>query len=315
PKNLEVFIYDCTVYTNNISPADSIFGHPAVPGAIAVGAINAAAPSQIANYSSQGPVTIRYPAAETRNKPDVCGIDGVRVTGAGGFSSTFYGTSAAAPHVAAIAALTWAQYPEKTAAEIRALLLSEVVDLGLPGFDYIYGTGRADALNCIQKGDSTPPAYQGAAISEDYKTVTLTFSENLIANTADLKGDVTFATDGTTFASLGRGDTVSLSDNKLVVTFKAALTGNKNRLMVAAGSLKDAAGNVLNSTVTTDALEAGINGDLNGDNVVDLTDLLWLAQHLGLKEGDPAWESACIADVNNDRVINILDLIMVAELQ
>lgn len=315
PKNLEVFIYDCTVYTNNISPADSIFGHPAVPGAIAVGAINAAAPSQIANYSSQGPVTIRYPAAETRNKPDVCGIDGVRVTGAGGFSSTFYGTSAAAPHVAAIAALTWAQYPEKTAAEIRALLLSEVVDLGLPGFDYIYGTGRADALNCIQKGDSTPPAYQGAAISEDYKTVTLTFSENLIANTADLKGAVTFAADGTTFASLGRGDTVSLSDNKLVVTFKAALTGNKNRLMVAAGSLKDAAGNVLNSTVTTDALEAGINGDLNGDNVVDLTDLLWLAQHLGLKEGDPAWESACITDVNNDRVINILDLIMVAELQ
>ena len=108
-------------------------------------------------------MTIRY--RQKRNKPDVCGIAGVRVTGAGGFYSTFYGTSAAAPHVAAIAALTWAQYPEKTAAEIRALLLSGAVDLGVPGFDYIYGTGRADALNCIQTEDSTPPAYQVAAIS------------------------------------------------------------------------------------------------------------------------------------------------------
>lgn len=316
PKNLEVFIYNCVAYINNISPGDSIYGHPAVPGAIAVGAINATAPSQIAGYSSLGPVTIRHPAIETRNKPDVCGIDGVRVTGAGGFSSTFYGTSAASPHVAAIAALTWAQYPEKTAAEIRGLILSEAVDLGVPGFDYTYGTGRTDALNCIQNGDTTPPVYQDAAISEDCKTVTLTFSENLTANTADLKGAVTFAADGTTFTSLGRGATVSLSGNNLVVTFEAALAGNKNKLMVAAGSLKDAAGNVLTSMVTTAAIEAeaGINGDLNGDNAVDLTDLLWLAQYLGLKQGDPAWESVCIADVNNDRVINILDLIQVQDI-
>ena len=50
-------------------------------------------------YSSLGPTI------DGRTKPDVSGIDGVSVTGAGGFPRTFFGTSAAAPHVAGIAAL------------------------------------------------------------------------------------------------------------------------------------------------------------------------------------------------------------------
>lgn len=308
-KTLELFMYFSEAYTTNICPGDSVFGHPAVPGAIAVGAINAARPSQIASYSSRGPVTIRYPLPEIRNKPDICGIDGVRVTGAGGFSKWFYGTSAAAPHVAAIAALTWAQYPEKTAGEIRGIILAQAVDLGAPGFDYIYGAGRADALNSIQGGDTAPPAYLGASLSGDHKTVTLIFSEILAANIDNLKNSVTFAADGTTFTPLGAGDSVTPSNNTLVVTFSAPLTGSRNKLRVAAGSIKDVAGNILTSTVTTETIRAGLKGDLNGDDVVDLTDLLLLAQYIGVRQGDAAWESACLADLNNDLVINILDLV------
>ena len=151
-ENLEVYIYPangCSVYSDNISPADSVFGHPAVNGVISVGAIDAGDPGNdnIESFSSRGPVTIRYPASESRPKPDICGVDGVSVTGAGGFPTPFYGTSAAAPHVAAVCAQLWAQFPSKTGARIRDFVMSTAVDLGTLGFDNIFGYGRADALN------------------------------------------------------------------------------------------------------------------------------------------------------------------------
>ena len=164
-KTLEVFIYrgaGCIIYIDNIDPADSIFGHPAVPGAIAAGAIDA---SDIGNddiepFSSQGPVTITYPSPVSRPKPDLCGVDGVLISGAGGFgywdgsNYRFYGTSAAAPHIAAIAAQRWGAYPDKTGDEIRTDLYDSAVDLDSAGRDNIYGYGRADALNM-----TWPPAF------------------------------------------------------------------------------------------------------------------------------------------------------------
>jgi hypothetical protein len=153
-KTLEVYIYpsgSADVFTNNITASNSIFGHPAVTGAIAVGAIRASDPGNddIEPFSSQGPATIAFPSPETRNKPDLCGIDGVAITGAGGFSNPFYGTSAAAPHVAAIAAQLWAQLPSNTGNEIRDMIKATAVDLGASGFDTIFGSGRADALNAF----------------------------------------------------------------------------------------------------------------------------------------------------------------------
>jgi len=152
-KTLEVYIYPrgAGVYSNNITPVDAIFGHAAVTGAIATGAIDASDPGNddIELFSSQGPSTISYPFSESRAKPDICGIDGVSVTGAGGFPSTFFGTSAAAPHVAAIAGQLWAQLPGKTGNQIRDMITGSAVDLGSTGFDNIYGYGRADALNAF----------------------------------------------------------------------------------------------------------------------------------------------------------------------
>jgi len=129
-----------------VTVADSIFGHPAVPGVIAVGAIDASDPGNddIEDFSSQGPVTII--GEDLRAKPDVIGIDGVSITGAGGFSNPFFGTSAAAPHIAAIAAQLWGKFSSNTADEIRGQILDNSVDLGTAGFDNIYGYGRADAL-------------------------------------------------------------------------------------------------------------------------------------------------------------------------
>ncbi len=122
-------------------------------GVVSVGAINAAEPgvNDIAPYSSRGP---------TNNgvvKPDVTAIDGVSVTGSGGFPSTFFGTSAAAPHVAALAALLLELSPEllsggagdDPAADrqaLRAAIVGTASDLGIAGVDNTYGSGRVDGL-------------------------------------------------------------------------------------------------------------------------------------------------------------------------
>lgn len=122
-------------------------------GVLAVGAINAFEDGhdEITPYSSRGPTN------DGRTKPDVTGIDGVSVTGAGGFASPFLGTSAAAPHIAGILALLLECRPGLKAGEpgdapaqdrsalANALLLT-AADLGPPGTDNTYGAGRADAL-------------------------------------------------------------------------------------------------------------------------------------------------------------------------
>ena len=167
-KTLEVFIYPrngAGVYANNIVPADSIFGHAAVPDAIAVGAIAADDPDNddIEFFSSQGPVTISYPSPVSRAKPNLCGIDRVAVTGAGGFPSTFWGTSAAAPHIAAIAAQLWGAYPSKTGDEIRTMMYDSAVDLGSTGYDNVFGYGRADALDAL--GDELEPIPEFSTIA------------------------------------------------------------------------------------------------------------------------------------------------------
>jgi len=148
-KTLEVFIRNIngtSHYSNNLTSADSIFGHKAVPGVIAVGAISADDPGNdtIESFSSQGPVTII--GQGQRSKPDVAGIDCVAVTGAGGFSTRFCGTSAAAPHIAAIAAQLWGKVPMLTSNQIKNYILNNAVDLGSLGNDYVFGHGRADAL-------------------------------------------------------------------------------------------------------------------------------------------------------------------------
>jgi subtilisin family serine protease len=56
------------------------------------------------------------------------------------------GTSMAAPHVAAAAALAWSVAPNATATAVKQALLSTAHDLGDAGVDSTYGNGLVDAL-------------------------------------------------------------------------------------------------------------------------------------------------------------------------
>lgn len=149
-KTIEIYGYNSPMYTNNIVSQDSIFGHPAIKNVVTVGAIYSkdTGYDTIESYSSQGDVTITYPY-EIRQKPDICGIDGVSITGVG-FTKPFYGTSAAAPHIAGICALAWSGAPSKTANDIRQALYSSAIDLGVRGKDPLFGYGRANAIELIK---------------------------------------------------------------------------------------------------------------------------------------------------------------------
>ena len=161
-QTIELFILSGTPTQYNL-PADSIFGHPALPGVIGTGAIDASDSGNmtIESFSSHGPSTIAFPSIQVRATPTLVAIDGVSVTGVGGFSSPFFGTSSAAPHVAAVATLILEADPSLTPAEVASVIQNTAADRGTPGYDNTYGSGLIDALAAVISIDSavnTPEA-------------------------------------------------------------------------------------------------------------------------------------------------------------
>ena len=173
---LELFVYPhggASLLPTNTNATDSVYGHPAAAGVVAVAAIDATDPmgTRLEPYSSRGPVTITAPLAATRQKPDCSGVDGVRVTGAGSFSTEFWGSSAAAPHAAGIAALVWSARQDATGAEVRSALLGTADDLGAVGTDTAYGAGRVNATAMhafLSPAARQPAALPGRIEAEDY---------------------------------------------------------------------------------------------------------------------------------------------------
>jgi subtilisin-like proprotein convertase family protein len=148
PLELMFFYGTATEYNN---PADSVYGHAAVPGVIAVGAISAFDPGtdDINNYSSRGPSTVNFPSYQQRATPSLTAVDCVAITGAGGFTSPFCGTSAAAPHAAAVAALMISAKSTLTASAVKLGLENTAVARGVSGYDNTYGAGLIDALAAV----------------------------------------------------------------------------------------------------------------------------------------------------------------------
>ncbi|WP_204487196.1 S8 family serine peptidase [Archangium primigenium] len=69
----------------------------------------------------------------------------------------FMGTSMAAPHVTAVAALLWGAHPELTASEVREVMERTALDLGTPGRDNQYGHGLVQARTALDALDGLAP--------------------------------------------------------------------------------------------------------------------------------------------------------------
>jgi len=111
------------------------------PAAITVAAIEAAQPFVQEDFSSEGPANgPGGSAAGGFVKPDIGAYDGVSTASFG--ERSFYGTSAATPHVAGAAALVLSAHPDWSPQQIRDFLSQRAVDLGVPGNDNRFGAGR-----------------------------------------------------------------------------------------------------------------------------------------------------------------------------
>ena len=145
----------------------TLFGHANATGAEAVGAAffldtpeYGIAPPVLESYSSKGGTPILFagngaPLAGPiiRSKPEITAVDGVNTTfffddshGNDGIDD-FFGTSAAAPHAAGVAALLLDAQPGSTPQQINAALQGSAIDMNAAGFDHDSGYGliRADA--------------------------------------------------------------------------------------------------------------------------------------------------------------------------
>ena len=117
----------CVSSNSLLEPADN-------PGVLTVGAVPWNDTGNIESFSSQGPTD------DGRIKPDIVAPDGVSNVTFG----SFFGTSAAVPHVSGAAALVKQWHPEWDQDEVREFLLSRAIDIDEPGLDNVTGHGLLD---------------------------------------------------------------------------------------------------------------------------------------------------------------------------
>lgn len=177
-----------------LSTSGSAYGHNSAIDAFAVGAVDAAEAGSgafaagpttpVELFSSDGPrriffdphnqpidpahpgLTFASRGGVTRAKPDLSAADGVATTLPGGSGlNPFFGTSAAAPHAGAIAALLKSAMPTATPAKIRQALLLGSLDIEGAGVDRNSGRGVVSAFNTLQRaGAAAAVSLAGGAL-------------------------------------------------------------------------------------------------------------------------------------------------------
>jgi subtilisin family serine protease len=183
PQVMKYVIFSSRITLNEFDTASGTsYGHANAVGAEAVGAAFyldtpqfGVDPPQLELFSSAGGVPIlfdsagnRLPEPEVRMKPEIVAPDGTNTSFFGGSDidsdgfPNFFGTSAAAPHAAAVAALMLEVNPSLTPAEICAILEQTALDMDdsdTPdfdvGFDLATGSGliQADlAVSAVKQG-------------------------------------------------------------------------------------------------------------------------------------------------------------------
>src|SRR5262244_1223738 len=157
--------------------SSTLYGHANAAGAEAVGAAFyrntpefGVFPPLLEPFSSAGSTPIIFDTAgnrlaipQIRLKPEIVAPDGANTTFFGrrdiepdGFPN-FFGTSAAAPHAAAVAALMLQAVPTMDPDSVYEILETTAIDMGPPGFDFDSGFGLIQADRALASIVSVTP--------------------------------------------------------------------------------------------------------------------------------------------------------------
>jgi hypothetical protein len=142
--------------------SSTLSGHAAAAAACAVAAVPYFDQQTPETFTSKGgaltflfgPTGTPLAAVETRQKPNLTSVDGTDTSFFGadvegnGFPN-FFGTSAAAPHAAAVAALLRSSEPNLTATQVNARLIASARLLGTSPTDPLTGAGLLDAYRAV----------------------------------------------------------------------------------------------------------------------------------------------------------------------
>ena len=238
------------------------------------------------NFSSNG--------GQVLKKPDMTAADGVTVSGVGNFGSSasscgavsgkcFYGTSAAAPHAAAIAALVKSANLSLTATQIRTALVNSAIDIATgAGWDRDSGVGiiMADAaVGSVGVAAATAPTVttgSASSITTTSATVSATVNPNGANTTLYFDyGSTTSYGSTATYGTLSSG-TATLTQSSTLTGLTCGTTYQyRARAQNSAGTTNGANQSFATSAcVVATPLPASsrVNRDFNGDGKADI---LW----------------------------------------
>jgi len=170
PVNFDLFAFQAgrrQLQLSHRTSEGSLLAQSDAADALTVGAVNAGRQS-VAAYSSQGP---------TLNgvlKPEISAVDRVSVSRSTVFGPHFSGSSAAAPHVAGVAALLLEAQKALLAADggdpllerrlIRDILIDTALDIPPSGRDHSSGAGLVDADEALEYARTQIAVIESVAI-------------------------------------------------------------------------------------------------------------------------------------------------------
>jgi len=343
PSYLALYNVGTRIQTEEyLSGRPTLFGHANAVNVAAVGAVDYRFPTFPASFTALGGIPIffnsigqRLPTPVVRTQPRFAAEQNTDTTffipgrdiDNNGFPN-FSGTSAAAPHAAAIAALIKECDPSLTPAQIYNAMSQTAVDISTapaaPGYDFYTGAGVIDADAALEriaieidlKGNGT--AIPDGSIATSVQNST-DFGTLRVSGQANTNSFVIFnATPNCGFIQLTGSPAVQITGPN-AVDFEVVLQPSDTdirsdelgttffiRFNPTKAGIREATVRFNNNDPDEGVYTFKIRGlglpDFNGDNRVTPQDVVVVTNRVG--------DSSAVAqyDLNNDGVVNILDV-------